>query len=81
MVQLFPKRSESPGDGHFAEGLGERPLMPRSRMIEQMMEDNGPLQMVAVPAGKGPRIDVELFDQSLLVRGNDVHVAWLGRSG
>ena len=42
-------------------------------MVEHMMQHNGALEMIVRSTGKIHDLGVKLFDQSLLVRGDDVH--------
>ena len=44
-----------------------------------MVEDDRPLAIISWPPGKRTRIFFDLFDQALLVRGNNVHRPLLAR--
>ncbi|HYC95597.1 MAG TPA: hypothetical protein VEB39_07860 [Sphingomicrobium sp.] len=50
-------------------------------MIEQMVQNHRPLDMVARPSGNRRDLFLQLFDQSLLMGGDDVHRAGLLETG
>ena len=47
--------------------------MAALRMLVKMMKDDGALRMVARAAGKRLDLGVQLLDQSLLMRRDNVH--------
>jgi len=64
---------EAMRDPQGAAGFGQRPEMAALRMFVEMMKDNGALNMIARASGESLDLGVQLLDQSLLVRRDDVH--------
>ena len=50
-----------------------------ARMIVEMVQHHRALTMVTAPPGQRGDFGLELLDQSLLVRGDDVHFRLLAR--
>ena len=64
---------EAMRDPQGAAGFSQRPEMAALRMFVEMMKDNGALNMIARASGESLDLGVQLLDQSLPVRRDDVH--------
>jgi hypothetical protein len=74
-VEPVPEPRYSGRDEQRPPGLAQRPAVGAQRMVVQMVQNHRALRMVARPAGQRIDLDLQLFDQPLLVRGDDVHAA------
>jgi hypothetical protein len=64
----------------FAPRLQKCPSMSSAGVVVEVVKDHSALHMIARPPGQCRDLFLQLFDQSQLVGGNDIHAALLTAS-
>jgi hypothetical protein len=74
-VEPAPQRGDPRSDPQRPARLSQRPVMSHAGMIVEMVKHHRPLAMVTAAASELRHLRVQLLDQALAVRRDDVHEA------